>query len=134
MRSNREFSSQMQEIIGSWTYALLLRRPALSILFYTFPFLEETGTAVHTKRRIPDLVVEELSALLDFFTILCVDLRLPLSSRIYFSCACRSGAGVQYEDLSPLEKWIFKDNESKKEREKAGIPRLWLLRPTRTLS
>lgn len=102
----------MQEIIGLWTYALLLRRPALSILFYTFRFLEEKGTGVQNKRRIPESVIEKLSALLDIFLLLCADLRLLLAQRIYFSDACPSGAGVQYADLTPREVWSFKDNVS----------------------
>lgn len=91
VRWKRASVSLMEEIVGLWTYALLLRRPALSILFSTFRFLEESGAVSNTVLRIPEPVFDELFALSDVFPLLSADLRIPLSQKIYFVEACPSG-------------------------------------------
>lgn len=108
--SKRASMDQVRHVIGLWTYALLLRRPAFSILFYTFRFLAETSASTAVRQRLPDSVIEELGALQDVFPLLVADLRQQLAPRIYFSDGCKTGAGVQYADLSPREAWLFKDN------------------------
>lgn len=108
--SKRASLERVRHITGLWTYALLLRHPAFSILYHTFRLLEQPGVSATSKQRVPDSVVEELSALLDVFPLLFADLRQPLSPRIYFSDACRTGDGVEYVDLSPRDARSFKDN------------------------
>lgn len=108
--SRRASLAQVRHIIGLWTYALILRMPAFSILFHTFRFLEEATVPAETKQWIPNSVLAELGALLDVFPFLTADIRQKPSTRVYFSDACKTGSGVQYADLSPLDAWLFKDN------------------------
>lgn len=115
---------QVQQIIGLRTHALLLRRPTFSTLYHTFHFLEETGVSTQARRRIQDSVLEELGALLDVFPLLSSDLKLQLSTPIYFSDACKSGAGVQYSDHSPREARLFKDNIAETRARKCWHPPL----------
>lgn len=106
--TRRATPSEIRHAVGLWTYALLLRRPAFSILYETFRFIEEAADDVRT--RIPNPVVEELGSLLGVFPLLCADLSQPLSTSVYFSDGCATGAGVQYAKLSPRDTWLFKDN------------------------
>lgn len=101
VRLKRRSLDQVRHIVGLWTSALILRRPAFSILYHTFRFLEQKGTPVNVKQRITDSVIEEFNALLDVFPLLSSNLRQKLSPRVYFSDACKSGAGVEYADLTP---------------------------------
>lgn len=110
--SKRASVDEIRHIIGLWTYALLLRRPAFSILFHTCRFLDQTDIATADRLRVPDGVIEELGALLDVFPLLVAGLKQGLPERIYFSDACKSGAGVQYSELSPRDVWNFKGNVS----------------------
>lgn len=106
--SRRASPALVRRIVGLWSYALLLRRPAFSILYQAFAFTNEEHP--DKCRRLPDSVVEELSTLLDVFPLLFADLRQPLASRVYFSDACGSGGGVQYADLSARDSWTLKEN------------------------
>lgn len=106
--SKRASPAQLREVIGLWTYTLVLRRPAFSILFDTFSFLNEREP--DKRLRLPDSVVDELTALMDVFPLLFADLHQPLSPRIYFSDACPKGGGVSYADVPPRDAWTFKEN------------------------
>lgn len=119
LRSKWVTVARVQELVGLWTNALLLRRPAFSILFFTFHFIEEAGKNRQIKPRVPESVLEELSALLDIFPLLAADLRLPLSPTDSFSDACPSSAGVEYATLSPRDVWNFKDSTAET-RERKG--------------
>lgn len=61
------------------------------------------------KRWLLEPVVQELSALLHLFPVLCADFRLPLSPRVYFSDSCRAGARVQYAEFPHREAWNVKN-------------------------
>lgn len=60
------------------------------------------------RRRLPDLVVTELSVLLDFFPINFAKRFCLLSTRVYASDASEQGAGLVYVDLSQRALWRFK--------------------------
>lgn len=53
VRSKRASVSILQEVVGLWTYAPMLRRPVLSMLCHTFKFSEEGRSADDTKHRLP---------------------------------------------------------------------------------
>lgn len=76
--------AQVRHIIGLWTYALLLRRPAFEIIFQTFRFLEYTSVPMDTGQRIPESVIGELEKLLDVLPLLAADLRQKLPPRSTF--------------------------------------------------
>lgn len=78
-------------------------------MFYRFLFLEKAVCGRKSKQRIPDSVVEELGALLDIFELLSANIIQQLAPHIYLSDAYKTG-GVQYDELSPRDVWMFKDN------------------------
>lgn len=55
----------------------------------SLPNLQRTGNSA------PDSVVEESGALLDVFPLMAADLRLQLSTPVYFSDAFKTGGGVE---------------------------------------
>lgn len=96
--SLRASPRELQNVIGLWNWALLLRRPALSVLFHVYTFMIEAQP--DRSRRLPDSVVTELSILLDLFPLLYADLSRPLASRVYASDVSEDGIGIVYSDLS----------------------------------
>lgn len=101
---------ELQHAVGLWNWALLLRRPAFSVLFYCYAFMLEAEP--DKRRRLPESVVVELSILPDLFPLLFADLSRPLESRIYCSDASELGAGLVYSDLSTRSLWRFKSDIS----------------------
>lgn len=101
---------KIQEIVGLWSWALLLRRQLFSVLFHTYNFCRQPQP--ERKRRISDAIIRELSILLDVFPMVYADLSLPLSKVIYDSDASPSGAGVVYADIDDRELWNFKSTIS----------------------
>lgn len=81
----------LSQLIGRWTWCLLIRRPALSVLQHSYRFIQIAG------RRRFDLwpsVRRELEALLGLLPLLQCQLDAPLFPRVVATDASDGGAGV----------------------------------------
>lgn len=81
----------LSHLIGRWTWCLLIRRPALSVLQHSYRFIQIAGS-----RRF-DLwpsVRRELAALLGLLPLLQCRLDAPIFPRIVATDASERGAGV----------------------------------------
>ena len=97
LRLGRATPHRMQSPLGSWTWASLLRRNLLSI----FSDVYELASAPKpfTTRPLSATQRLELEMCLDLFSLMYVNLRRPLSTRVYASDASKSSGGVVYSDL-----------------------------------
>lgn len=87
----------MQQLLGKWVWALLLRRPLLSIFSDVYAFCSLSRPQVIRPLGLP--VRTELEAVIDLAPLVFRDLRRQVSSRVYATDASPWGAGVVYSDL-----------------------------------
>ena len=97
LKLGRATPHQIQFLLGSWTWACLLRRNLLSI----FSDVYELASAPKPLTPRPLSATErlELEMWMDLFPLIYVDLRRSLSTRVYASDASKSGGGVLYSNL-----------------------------------
>ena len=88
----------MQHLLGRWTWLLLLRRPALSILQHVYRFAE---TARGRRFNLWPSVRRELMQLLSVLPLLRASLDTPFFHRVVATDASELAAGVVSTPLTP---------------------------------
>lgn len=88
----------LHQLLGTWTWNVLSRRPALSAMFSSYGFIARFE---RRRARLTPSVRQELTALAGVAPLLSVNLAAPVASRAYTSDASYWGAGVCYRDLGP---------------------------------
>jgi hypothetical protein len=81
----------LSELIGRWTWAMLVRRPSLSALRHVYRFIAVAGRRVYV---LWPGVRRELIVLCGLLPLLSASLSAPLYSRVLASDASSSGGGV----------------------------------------
>ena len=90
---------QMEQLLGSWTWNSLLRRPVLSVFCAVYTFARRHRE--HRRpRALPPRVQAELRAALGLIPLLHADLAAPFADRVYATDASNWGAGVCYANAS----------------------------------
>ena len=88
---------ELAELIGKWTWVLLLRRPALAIIQHCYRFIEVADTKVF---QLWPSVVRELNMLLGILPLLYTDLSNNWFHSVPATDASLLGAGVCATKLS----------------------------------
>jgi hypothetical protein len=81
----------LSEVIGGWTWCMLVRRPALSILQHSYRYIR---VAKHQRFTLWASVRRELLLCLALMPLMCASLRAPLFSRIMCTDASTVGGAV----------------------------------------
>lgn len=89
---------ELAALVGSWTWFMLLRRPALSLFRTVYRFTRTAGARVF---MLWPSVVRELFAVLQAAPLLCVDLTTAYFHRTVATDASCAGAGVTAAPLTP---------------------------------
>lgn len=90
---------QMEQLLGSWTWNSLLRRPVLSVFCAVYAFARRHRE--HRRPRpLPFRVQCELRAALGLLPLLHADLSAPFADRVYATDASNWGAGVCYSKIA----------------------------------
>ena len=92
--TSRLTGSQMRHLIGSWTWALLLRRPSLSALRHAYHFIEVAASNHRRRFSLWKSVARELIVLCGLVPFLSVSLRQPIINTVVATDACCSGGAV----------------------------------------
>jgi hypothetical protein len=88
----------LAHLVGRWTWALLVRRPALSVLQHVYRF---ANVARGRRFRLWPCVRRELTALVGLLPLLRCQLDAPLHSTLLATDASEFGAGVVSTPLTP---------------------------------
>jgi len=91
LRAGRCTGQTIAQLVGSWTWCLMLRRPALATLHHSYRFAEVAGRRIFTLWLS---VVQELLALCTVLPLLHTNLRAPFHSTVYATDASTLAAGV----------------------------------------
>jgi hypothetical protein len=94
----------LSQLIGRWTWCLLIRRPALSVLQHVYRFIQ---VAQRRRFRLWPSVRRELLALMDFLPLLQCQLNSAVFDRIVATDASSVGAGVVSTLLGPADRDSF---------------------------
>lgn len=90
----------LAQVVSSWVYACLLRRPTLSVLASVYGVTRAEG--YDRPHPLPAECLRELSLLLDLAPVMRCDISLPFSGRIYATDASLTGSGVTYLDTATI--------------------------------
>jgi hypothetical protein len=98
-RVRRCSSKVLHQVVGLWSWAMLLNRPMLSILDATHVFIQEDGPT----RRLPSAVLRELRALDDLAPMLVTNLKRRPATVAMATDASMKAQGVCYTALSDAD-------------------------------
>ena len=87
-------SNKLSQIIGSWVWICMMKRPILSILYHCYQFIEKKH---ETKTRLPGTVIAELTCLLGIAPLISADISIPISNMVVATDSSSKGAGVVYK-------------------------------------
>jgi hypothetical protein len=94
----------LSQLVGAWTWALLLRRPALSVLHYVYRFMH---VADRRTFRLWPSVARELYALCGLVPFLRVTLQAATAPLLLATDACMSGGALVTTPLTPEQSRIL---------------------------
>ena len=96
---------EIQCLVGRWVWAMLVCRPALSVLHHAFSF--QALALPRQSRPLWPSLRAELRAAAGLVPFLVSDLRRPLPGSFYASDASSTGLGVTVSPLPPAMAWSF---------------------------
>jgi hypothetical protein len=91
VRRGSATSSQIEHLVGSWTWLVLVRRPLLSFFSAVYGFIRR---AFSRSRPLWRSVASELFLLCVLSPLAVADLRLPVSSVVWCHDACLTGGAA----------------------------------------
>ena len=91
---------EMERIVGKWTWAILVRRPALSVFNAVYRFIQVAGSKLFT---LWPSVERELHIIMRLAPILFASLSSPWLDRIVASDASETGFGVVATPVSEVD-------------------------------
>ena len=93
LRSRVTTGSRMSQLLGSWVWVFLLRRPCLSVFSACYDFMQKAGPRVYA---LPPQAVAELDTAVKLAPLVVVDMHSPFDGTILASDASKRGGGVTY--------------------------------------
>ena len=109
LRTPSATGTRMAQLIGSWVWVCLLRRPCLSLFSACYEFIQEAGPFV---RAVPGAALAELRTAVQLAPLIAADLSTPFSGTVLASDASSRGGGVTYTSMTPDEARFMADEHA----------------------